>query len=253
MTASNTSNETPTVDDLPNPVENLPEVKIYSQNRLFYWWPVWVTGYICALVTYLGGMKIETVNLNEYFHPSANPGIIWVMVLGIVLIFTNFSFRGAASLAIVIGIVLVSIIFALAGWWDAIFAGVTSLSIHMNMGFYLFSSTVVLALWAYAFFIHKRLNYYRVRPGQISRMRLVGEGEMNYDTRGAVLEKHREDIFRHWFLGLGSGDVTISTSGARSDEIHIKNVLFIDRKTKSIRKLIAVQPDDFVDLGGDGN
>ena len=250
MTVNKTQQEVPSVEELPNPTENLPEVKIYSQNKLFYWWPLWAVGYACALITYLYGTKIEGMRLNEYLHPSTNLGIAWVFTLAIVLIFTNFSFRGSASLGVVIVAVLLSVIFALAGWWDSIFAGISSFSIHMNMGFYAWSSTAVFLLWLYAYAIHKRFNYYRVKPGQISKMRLVGEGEMNYDTRGAVLEKHREDIFRHWILGLGSGDVTISTSGARSDEIHIKNVLFIDRKIKAIRKLIAVQPDDFMDTAG---
>src|SRR4051812_1160032 len=32
-----------------------PEVRLYSHSALFYWWPVWVMGYVMALVTYLHG------------------------------------------------------------------------------------------------------------------------------------------------------------------------------------------------------
>ena len=42
----------------------------------------------------------------------------------------------------------------------------------------------------------------------------VGGGEKSYDTAGMSIEKHRDDLFRHWVLGLGSGDLTVRTSGA---------------------------------------
>lgn len=234
------------VDQLPDPKEKLPGLKIYSQNGIFYWWPVWVTGYIMAALSYFNGARVDTGGLSEYIHPSANLGIIFVLVLMIVIVFTNFSFRGSASVAVVGGIVLVSMGLALLGWWDAVFEGFSYLSIHMNLGFYLFFSSLLALFWLYAVVIHCRFHYFQVRPGQISEHRMVGEGEINYDSRGAVLEKLREDVFRHWILGLGTGDIKLSTTGARSEEIVIRNVLFVDRKISSIRKLISVQPDEFL-------
>src|SRR4051812_48560929 len=29
----------------------VPELRIYSHSPLYYWWPVWVTGFILALIT----------------------------------------------------------------------------------------------------------------------------------------------------------------------------------------------------------
>lgn len=200
-----------------------------------------------AGLTYLSGTRIETERLSEYVHPSPSLGITFVIILILVLVFTSFRFRGSASLGVAALIVILSLMFALFDWWDEIVKSFSYLSIHMNLGFYLFFSTLLAVLWFYVTFIHIRFGYFTVRPGQISRHQLIGEGETNYDTRGAVLEKYREDIFRHWILGLGSGDLKISTTGARSAELIIKDVLFVDRKIEQIRKLIAVQPDDLLD------
>lgn len=235
------------VDNLPDPEEELPELKVYCHNNLFYWWPVWACGFIMAIVSFSAGTHVETAKLSEHIHPSANPGVIFTLVLLLVILLTNFAFRGAASLGAVAFILIMTMALALMGLWDEIFSSFSYLSVHMNVGFYLFFSTLLFLLWVYAVFLHIRFRYYRIRPGQISKMVLIGEGEKNYDTRGAMLEKVREDPFRHWILGLGSGDIKISTTGARSEEIYLKNVLFVDRKTRLIRKLTSVQPDDLVE------
>ena len=57
------------------------------------------------------------------------------------------------------------------------------------------------------------------------------------------LEKHRDDLFRYWLLGLGSGDLKIRTSGATREQIDVPNVLFIGRKVVAIQQLIAEEPE----------
>ncbi len=235
-----------TLDKLPDPDEKLPEVKIYSHTPILYWWPVWVCGFIMAGLSFSAGTVVETAALNEHIHPSPNPGIIFTLTFFAVLLFTNFSLRGSASLGFLAGVTIVVLLFALLDIWAWIFDSLSYLSVHMNMGFYLFFSSVLFLIWAYSVLIHVRFHYFRVRPGQVSQMRLIGEGETNYDSRGAVIEKLREDPFRHWILGLGSGDLKISTSGARSDEIVIRNILWVDRRASHVRKLAAVQPDDLM-------
>ena len=34
------------------------EVRIYAHSALFYWWPVWICGYIMALWTYFDGHRL---------------------------------------------------------------------------------------------------------------------------------------------------------------------------------------------------
>src|SRR6185312_1482794 len=39
----------------PPPVTKAPdEITIVSHSNLFYWWPIWVLGYVLALLTYIG-------------------------------------------------------------------------------------------------------------------------------------------------------------------------------------------------------
>jgi hypothetical protein len=54
-----------------------------------------------------------------------------------------------------------------------------------------------------------------------------------------LLEKIRNDLFRHIILGLGSGDIHITTAGARREEISIPNVLFVNAYLKDMQQLIS--------------
>ena len=47
--------------DLPDP-NDLPELRIYSRSSIFFWWPVWLTGYILAAITYFGGDSLSVSN-----------------------------------------------------------------------------------------------------------------------------------------------------------------------------------------------
>ena len=53
-------------------------------------------------------------------------------------------------------------------------------------------------------------------PGQMLVHQEVGSGETAYDTTGMVVAKRRSDLFRHWLLGFGSGDLLVKTAGAQS-------------------------------------
>jgi hypothetical protein len=53
-----------------------------------------------------------------------------------------------------------------------------------------------------------------------------------------TLEKQRSDLFRHWLLGLGSGDLIVRTSGAQAHQFDMPNVLFIGRKVHEIEDLL---------------
>jgi hypothetical protein len=94
-------------------------------------------------------------------------------------------------------------------------------------------------------FVYDRFSYWRVTPGQLTHDAVIGGAQKSYDTRGMVFEKHRQDLFRHWVLGLGSGDIQISTTGARRETVSISNVLFVDSKVSAIQKMIAMSPDQF--------
>jgi len=227
------------------PETGLRELRIYSHSTLFYWWPVWVTGFIMAFVTYLGGRQVAVGNALEWYHPGPNVGLIFTMVLFLTVLITNVTFRGLSSVVVVLAIVLVTVVLAYFGWWEEIIRWLPAFSVHMNLGFYLLFSTLIFVLWVLATFVYDRFSYWTVRPGQMTHNYVLGGAERSYDTQGMVFEKIRQDLFRHWLLGFGSGDLRISTMGAKREEIYVPNVLFVESKVQLIQRMIAVRPNQF--------
>jgi hypothetical protein len=138
------------------------------------------------------------------------------------------------------------VLFAYLGWWDEILRVLPYLSIHMNLGFYVFFSTFLLIIWVMAFFVFDRLKFWRIRPGQMTVEYVIGGAEKSYDTRSMIAEQLPQDLFRNQILGLGAGDIRIITAGPRAEEMVLTNVLFVRRKIHAIQKLIQVKPDQLV-------
>ncbi len=223
------------------------ELRIYSHSTFFYWWPVWLTGYIMALVTRLDGQHIQMgdTGIWVWMHPSKNLGVLFTLIFFLVILITNISLRGLASVVAILAVAFGALLLAYFGWWEEALNWMGKVSIYMNMGFYVFFSTLVFFVWAFSVFVYDRLGYWRVTPGQLTHDAVIGGAQKSYDTRGMVFEKHRQDLFRHWVLGLGSGDIQISTTGVRRETVSIPNVLFVDSKVSAIQKMIAMSPDQF--------
>jgi hypothetical protein len=83
-----------------------------------------------------------------------------------------------------------------------------------------------------------RQIYIVFTPGQMRVRQEIGDAETAYDTMGMTVQKQRSDLFRHWILGLGSGDLIVKTAGAHPVEIHLPNVLFIGRKVAEIEDML---------------
>lgn len=172
-----------------------------------------------------------------FISPRRTYGSLFVIVLLIVIGITNVPMRGLWSVFVLMVFVGLSIIFAVAGWWETIFAHLALLSIHINLGGYLLIGGVLFLLWLVNFFMFDRQIYMVFAPGQV-RVRLeIGGGETVYDTTGMVVQKHRGDLFRHWVLGFGSGDLDIRPVGL-ANPIELPNVLAIGRTVKAIENLI---------------
>jgi len=169
-------------------------------------------------------------------------GVFFLTVLLLVIVITSVPLRGMWSVVVIMGIVMFSVIFALMGWWDAIFHAIHLLDIRINMGGYIFLSTALLAIWVVTMMFFDKQTYMIFTPGQLRVCLEIGGGETAYDTTGMVIQKQRDDLFRHWILGLGSGDLIVRTSGANSHEFHLPNVLFISRKLQMIENMQRDRP-----------
>jgi hypothetical protein len=257
------------------------EVRIYSHSNLFYWWPVWACGYIMAIWTWMDGHRLAIVPAGttitkagdgvyqldthgkatskaeplEQAADAANPpafrfhvarssrlGPVFVIVLLLVILITNVPLRGLWSVVVIITIALMAVILALSEMWDKIFESIGNLHIYANLAFYLFISTGLLLMWLVSTFFFDRQTYMVFTPSQLRVCTEIGAGETAYDTQGMTIEKHRYDLFRHWILGLGSGDMTIRTSGAQAHTFEMHNVLNVSSKLQRIEDMQRERP-----------
>jgi hypothetical protein len=258
------------------------EIRIYSHTQLFYWWPVWAVGFILAVWTYVEGDRVAIVpaatsisksedgkhylikapadrsikaldtaanepsDKDRPFHVrmsgNSNIGAFFVTVLLLVILITNAPLRGLWSVIVIVALFLLAIILALAGWWESIFARLAGLHIYINMAGYFFIASGVFAMWLASMLIFDRQTYMIFTPGQFKVCMEVGGAETAYDTIGMTIQKQRDDLFRHWILGLGSGDLIVRTSGANSHEFHMPNVLSVSYKLHQIEEMQRDRP-----------
>jgi hypothetical protein len=169
---------------------------------------------------------------------SKNYGVLFATVLLLVIVITNVPLRGGWSFAIIVFAILIVIILALADMWDPILERLHYLDIRINAGGYVFISTILLGLWLIAVLVFDRRIYMTFTPGQFKVCTEIGGGEHVYPAEGMALEKQRSDLFRHWILGLGSGDLIVKTTGAQMHEFDLHNVLFIGKKVKQIEDML---------------
>jgi len=254
------------------------EIRVYGHSNLFYWWPVWVVSFLMAGLTFLDGhvMAIvpqgttveqgqvapgtdkprdvlvtppgQTVPPATAASPDPAPrlrvaannnyGVVFTGVLLLVVTITNLTLRGLASVIAIAVMVIVGLTVALMGWWDQIFYWLGGIDVRMNAGGYLAVGIPIFLLWAFSTFIYDHYTYLIVTRGQVRIRREIGDGEIAVDATGLLLEKKRDDLFRHWLLGLGSGDLRVKTGGPANLDFELSNVLFIGTKLARIQDLL---------------
>jgi len=288
------------------PVDSTPdfdEIRVYSHSPLFYWWPVWLFGFIFSLITLMDNYRMaivpgdsmlvkekvgEKVRYNVYgvadddrmdrllaeadvpdkqraaeanpaFRPAADQaayrirphvsprswmGPTFLILLFLVIIITSVPLRGLWSLVVLIGLVVVALVISLGKWWDDILNAFYGLHVFINLAGYLLLSTALFIAWLVATFVFDRRSYIIFTPGQIRVVEEIGSRERTYDTTGMTVEKHRDDWFRHIFLGFGTGDLSVRTAGAERNEILMPNVALIGFKIDPIQQLIRQRQID---------
>lgn len=250
------------------------EVRIYSHSSLFYWWPVWAVGLLMGLLTLADGHKMVTVpphteaqarDISGYgtrdvlilpegkkvpresdgnpmqpklhMASAAEYGVMFETMLLVIIVVSNVPLRGLWSVIIILGILLLVLIASLWGIWDDIVRVMSLLDVRINAGGYFFVSIVLLIIWAMTVFVFDHRTYVIVTSGQVRVCLAIGAGETVYDTTGMTFTKRQDDLFRHWIIGLGSGDLIIHRSNT-TQEIDMPNVLFVGSKIKEIERLI---------------
>jgi hypothetical protein len=268
------------------------ELTIVSHSTLFYWWPIWATGFLLGLLSLFSGQRMavvpkgtdvirgaevigptkegketrykdrEVLVLPETEHletqdpdDSNSPaqlrriskgrasGVLFMTILLLVIIITNVPLRGMWSIMVIFVILALSIIFYLAELWGTIIHYFGLLDVRINAGGYIFLASILFAIWLFTVLVFDKQIYMVFTPGQFKVRTEVGGGEQAYSTIGMTLEKQRSDLFRHWILGLGSGDLIVKTTGAQALHFEMSNVLFIGHKMQQIEDMVRKIPD----------
>jgi hypothetical protein len=177
---------------------------------------------------------------NPRVHMSYNKsyGVVFFIVLLLVIVITNVPLRGLWSFMVLIVIMFLTIIFWILELWEPILDRLAQLHIHMNAAGYLLFSLGLFVIWLVTFILFDPQVYMIFTPGQLRVCTEIGGGLAAHDTAGMVIMKQRNDLFRHWILGMGSGDLIVNTSGASAAHYDLPNVLFVGYKVKMIEEML---------------
>ena len=102
-------------------------------------------------------------------------------------------------------------------------------------------SLPLLVLWLVVVLFFDRQMYMVFTPGQLRVCQEIGGGEVVYDTMGMVVAKRRSDLFRHWLLGLGSGDLLVKATGAHTQQFEMHNVFFVSNKLQLVQDMLQTR------------
>ncbi len=260
----------------PQPVTS---VRVVSHTGLFYWWPVWAAGLVFSALTYFGGGRLAVVpdgtkvtagsektyeltlpgratpSLTQAAEATAaghdafpvrvsgnrDYGMVYIVVLLLVIFGSNVPLRGVWTVVAILLILVLTAVLAYFDFWGWILETLGGLHVEISLAGYLVPSLVLLALWAVTVFGFDQMRYVIVTPGQFVVHQAIGDAREVYDASRATVQKQRSDLFRHYVLGLGAGDLVISVP-AVGKQIVLHDVLFVGRKVRAIAELMKTRP-----------
>lgn len=251
---------------------------VYGHSNLFYWWPVWVVSFLLAGITYMEGNQMavvpdgtvlkhdgwvedvdgrrdvlvapqgksfplareegQAVTPGMTVSGNNNLGVVFIATIFFVALASTILLRGLVSMIVLIVFLAVVICFALLGWWTPILLFLGGLDIRMNAAGYLGVGIPLFLAWLFVVLVYDRATYIVFDQGQLRYVHEVGDAEVTVPAEGAIVEKKRNDFFRHWLLGFGTGDLAIRVGGPNGMQIDLENVLRINSKLGLIQQLI---------------
>lgn len=221
-------------------------MRIYEYSDLVYWWAIWFAALVCLVLTYFFGESIQIGDKALKVHTSPWLGIGFLVVLFATLIFTHLRARGLHAIIFGLVVVVIGLIVHMTVGWTAVFDRLTLIKVNMNLAYYVVTFVVTLAVWLYTTFVHARLSYGVVNPGEVGwRSALTGQIETFRPLNFQVV-KRSDDIIVHkilglGFLGFGTGDIDVKfdVPGGGSQHHSFKNVWRPDAKVTQMEALIS--------------
>jgi hypothetical protein len=235
------------------------DITIYSHSPILYWWPVWVAGFILALLTWLDGGHMVylppgttvdatgatvppgTVLAQPHERMAHTPylGTIFFLTLVVCFVSSNVQLRGLWEVITILVIALAVAIMSLYGLWQSLFDWFNLLHIHINMAGYVFIAAWFFAIWASSVFIFDHRTFMIFSSGQLRVRDHIGQAEKVFDVTNMTFQLQPNVFFRHRILGFyGAGDLIVSTGGPHSEVLEWPNVLFVRSRIKQIQELL---------------
>jgi hypothetical protein len=221
-------------------------LRIYEYSDLVYWWAIWFAALVCMVLTYFFGESFQIGEKALKVHTSPWLGIGFLVVLFVTLIFTHLRARGLHAIIFGLVVVVLGLIVHMTTGWTAVFDQLSLIKVHMNLAYYVVTFVVTLAVWLYTTFVHARLSYGVVNPGEVGwRSALTGQIE-TFRPLNFQVTKRSDDFIVHKVLGLGmlgigTGDIDVKfdVPGGGSQHHSFKNVWRPDVKVAHMEALIA--------------
>jgi hypothetical protein len=211
------------------------EITFYSHSQLFYFWPVWLVSFIFADLSKIFGTSVtlnikvggKVLEAKTMMSQSPGLGLTYLIILLVVIFFTSVNLRGVWAVVFGACAVILGLGFYVLRLWGPILKALGGFRMFVNYDFYLAVGVLLFVPWLLVVFLFDRRRYISLRPTQITMVNEVGEGQKNFDTVGMFFEKKRDNFFQHLILGMGSGDLQITTSGGQRDQIVFHNVMTV--------------------------
>lgn len=228
------------------------QIRIYAHTKIFYWWAVWLAGFVCAGLTYFFG---ETATLAGLYagrtvevlvHPNPWLGFSFILLLLTTLTVTNINFRGqGAFLFIAVVAIILFAIFSFVDFGETV-GQLTVPPVYLSFAFYISFASVVFVVWLVSVFFVSRLEYWSLDRNLVGHYVFWGDGLSTTQAHNVQIRKKVDDVFSHWILGLrwlgfGTGDILIRYDNAGQREQHlIENVWNVNRTVRKIERRISV-------------
>jgi hypothetical protein len=230
------------------PAAALGSVRVYEYSDLVYWWAIWFAALVCIVLTSFFGEYIQIGDRALRVATSPWVGIGFLVVMFSTLIFTHLRARGLHAVILVLAAAVIGLVVHLSIGWTRVFDQITLIKVHMNLAYYVVVFVVSFVIWFYIAFIHARLTYGVVNPGEVGwRSPLTGQME-TYRPLNFQVVKRSDDLIVHKILGLrflrlGTGDIEIKfdVPGGGSQQHLFKNVWRPDVKIARMEELIAME------------
>src|SRR5271156_3141569 len=119
-----------------HPEAKVLQVIVYGHSAFFYWWPLWVAGYIMALLTWLHHDEVIIGGKPELFYPSQNLGVIYTLLFLLLIVITSARVRGMKGALIIAGLAFLTLLVVHLDWGNAVLGWLGHQSICLSLGFY---------------------------------------------------------------------------------------------------------------------